>query len=497
MAIIVPSKKLYDTQSPQILKNAVKGITINLLKDELVYSADNNNAFDYVINIAEPEKSDDHTWGSSITHPTDVNGRSAMLLAAMGYQTKEISGRVGIAKKGDGYYIAGIDPTLNLEINFSQGPTQIKVLRKKGKEDASVTFLGEGVEFEVQKKGVITNYNYSDSFLNRFDFDIGTKNQVYANIESNINILTQKSKESPTIKVSAPFNFELSYFTNLDGTETSPLINLKIFDEIKFGGERSQNFGFSQDENYFWFTYSFVKELLVDLFSDVYYEITENQEEKEVYDGATRYLFEVTKATIVLNETIRKIDRSKETDSVANVDSEGNPEQRGVQLSVGDNQFIKSGTTYDGGNANVPLWGNVAYQYDGGKPYVRFVCSVGEYYDNEGNKVISTDTSDKMGFDIYDQVVVMKSGKHNADESIMLNSNGESKIYSVVSVKTYFDGALWQEVVAIDTRKTVDLRKTTYTTFINKAGGFTYKITSNQIRTEQNSAQGTTYIIGE
>jgi hypothetical protein len=43
----------------------------------------------------------------------------------------------------------------------------------------------------------------------------------------------------------------------------------------------------------------------------------------------------------------------------------------------------------------------------------------------------------------------------------------------------------------------IELQHTFYYTFVNEAGGLTYKITSYRILKEENNAGGKTYTIGE
>ena len=136
-------------------------------------------------------------------------------------------------------------------------------------------------------------------------------------------------------------------------------------------------------------------------------------------------------------------------------------------------------------------------EYANGKETAKILCSIGEYADENDNLVISTKTDSKMLFEHYDKVVPMVRNGDGIDLAMSYDKNGLAKVFDVVGVKVFFDGAVWQELTLRESGESIDLGRTTYTAIGNKAGGLTYKITSNQIRTEINSAGGITYIIGE
>lgn len=488
MAIIVPSKKLYDVQSPQILKNAVKGITIDLLNDKLVNSQNNNNAFDYVIvenDVTEtiklaPQSKKYENFGN-----LDVgqNLQQIRFFAGFGEGWVRSNGNIKIDRNGNDYYIDSVNPTLDLEIAVYKGTTEGSAIFEK-----KVNFNSSNISFDTiynvemvdggeiiarQNSFIFSNQNYQNIT------NISNENtEAYTNISTNIRIIEKKGDTKVIFKPQIEVNFE-AYNNAIFNPHANATYTLLGF---------SNSLTCNTDKDNIYIEFSYIQRLIIDYFADSFFAPTADERAK--YVDCVRYDFEVTKATIVLNEVVRKIDRTEKSKVITTSTTNGST------ISVSRNQFIKDKMTYNDVDGIIQLWANVADAYRNGKAYVRFVSSLGDFYDENGEKVISTDSSDKMMLDIYDEIVVMKSGKHNADESIMFDSNGKSKIYSVVSVKPYFDGALWQEVVAIDTGKTVDLRKTTYTTIGNKAGGLTYKITSNQIRTEENSAGGITYIIG-
>lgn len=163
----------------------------------------------------------------------------------------------------------------------------------------------------------------------------------------------------------------------------------------------------------------------------------------------------------------------------------------GERVSITNNSFIQN-AEYISNKAE-----SLIQQYSNGKETAKVRCSIGEYADENDNLVISTKTDSKMLFEHYDKVVPMVRNGDGIDLAMSYDKNGLAKVFDVVGVKVFFDGAVWQELTLRESGESIDLGRTTYTTIGNKAGGLTYKITSNQIRTEINSAGGITYIIGE
>lgn len=78
--------------------------------------------------------------------------------------------------------------------------------------------------------------------------------------------------------------------------------------------------------------------------------------------------------------------------------------------------------------------------YENGKETATVLCSIGDYYDENGEKVISTATPDKMTFNLHDEVFPMVRDAYGVD-TILSN-----KKFQVLGHRLYFDGAVWQEL---------------------------------------------------
>lgn len=89
---------------------------------------------------------------------------------------------------------------------------------------------------------------------------------------------------------------------------------------------------------------------------------------------------------------------------------------------------------------------NILNHYRNGKETSTIVCSISDYYDENDSKVISTETSNKMLFAIYDEVVPTIKNEYGKDVPLSLNSNDEAKTFLVLGTRVFYDGAVWQEL---------------------------------------------------
>ena len=123
-----------------------------------------------------------------------------------------------------------------------------------------------------------------------------------------------------------------------------------------------------------------------------------------------------------------------------------------VGLRIPSNELVQSG------NSGLDKYADdIILEYAYGKEIAKILCSVNEYYDENGDIVISTKTSDKMIFEIYDKVVPMiKTGSGN-DEAMSYNSDGSAKVFDVIGTKMIYDGAVWQELTLIESTESVEI----------------------------------------
>ena len=109
--------------------------------------------------------------------------------------------------------------------------------------------------------------------------------------------------------------------------------------------------------------------------------------------------------------------------------------------------------------------------YQNGREYATIRCSIGDYYDTLGDKVISTESADKMTFNLYDTVVPMVRNQYGFDSPISRTIDGYSKVFSVLGSKIFFDGAVWQELT---------LQECGYTDITDGTPSLTYEISEDK-----------------
>lgn len=122
--------------------------------------------------------------------------------------------------------------------------------------------------------------------------------------------------------------------------------------------------------------------------------------------------------------------------------------------SVDGNELMQTSNYYQSTDTNAitKAFSDTLTDYAKGKETATIRCSISDYYeaDKDGNKtdekVISIDNSTgKMCFDIGDTVIPMVYGADGVDRP-MSKSNGHFKSFKVLGTKIFYDGAVWQEI---------------------------------------------------
>lgn len=96
-------------------------------------------------------------------------------------------------------------------------------------------------------------------------------------------------------------------------------------------------------------------------------------------------------------------------------------------------------------------YGKTLTEYSNGKETVTLLCDISDYYSDyyneRKNKVIAIDNStEKMCFRMYDIVEPYVFGADGKDKPLSKNKDGSPKQFQVLGVKPIYDGAVWQEL---------------------------------------------------
>lgn len=92
-------------------------------------------------------------------------------------------------------------------------------------------------------------------------------------------------------------------------------------------------------------------------------------------------------------------------------------------------------------------------QYTKGKESAVILCSISDYYDQNGNKVIDTnDTTPnpKMLFEEFDLVIPYIFNAKGKDEPMSVDKQNVAKTFVVVGVEPFYDGAVWQRLYLLE-----------------------------------------------
>lgn len=119
-------------------------------------------------------------------------------------------------------------------------------------------------------------------------------------------------------------------------------------------------------------------------------------------------------------------------------------------INENKSKLLQTNTT-NGSQIQSDLLANaVLKEYKDGKETATLLCSISDYYDTNGNKTISTETSDKMCFDIGDEVVPYVKSANGSDVPMSLKKDGTAKEFEVIGTRIYYDGAVWQELTLLE-----------------------------------------------
>lgn len=179
----------------------------------------------------------------------------------------------------------------------------------------------------------------------------------------------------------------------------------------------------------------------------------------ELYPPVVVNRFEDGKITISYKLTVAVNGIYIAEDTISLVGNYIVPEEISSTLGEGDSVIsIPSNELIQDGNTNLNKYArDILTEYANGKETAKILCSIGEYYDENSDLAISTKTADKMTFEHYDKVVPMIRNGYGQDEAMSYNADGTAKVFEVVGVRVYSDGAVWQELTLREASGGVDI----------------------------------------
>lgn len=426
MAILIPSKNIYDKQNPKVRDNVIERIEVN------AFQVLPNNEFDvnvFVKSYTQNEIGILGGWGTNI-YGSNIgreyagsvysNGYGVVYLGVTPYylpsgdQNKKIT--ITIPKQSENSFIDKV----NYGSTASGNNIGITVLYYKHNGTAKGTCIvsdeGATREFKITEQSFSSDS--SDGKTSSFQVDLShsyTWNSEYVNGQSyttNIDI-TENFNEN---------NLDNITSANIRQDEDNFYIDLKVFcgyERIALGGYTPPKAGGTPSSKV---TVNLTG--TVEIYEPIGLEIT--------FKG-NKIGIELTNKTEYINgETAKKVH------------------------SVDGNELMQTSNYYQSTDTNAikRAFNDTFFNYNKGKETATILCDMNDYYEYnstannfKGKKVISIDNSTgKMSFKIYDQVIPMVYGADGKDHPMSLLKDGSAKVFQVLGTKIYYDGAVWQEL---------------------------------------------------
>lgn len=94
--------------------------------------------------------------------------------------------------------------------------------------------------------------------------------------------------------------------------------------------------------------------------------------------------------------------------------------------------------------------GNTMTEYSRGKECATILCSISDYYNEQGLKAIDITDEQSMLFKEFDEVTPYIYNARGKDEPMSVNKENVPKTFVVVGVEPFYDGAVWQRLYLVE-----------------------------------------------
>ena len=401
MAILIPSKNIYDKQNPKVRDNVIERIEVGAV--EVV--PDNE------------------------------------------YETPVYNSKINL----DGNLI------------FEENITKEQFIQRSGYDDTTVWRNFAYVWFDNQaeyKEETITIPKINNNKLISKIVKLKDENEQEQNIQYSLHgkKISQAASASVTVNEDGKYTCsDISYGKQKSEEGIIEIPALPITIEASYlnaaasvtgvSNSTNLNIGIEEDENNYYISYKILVHLFEDYVKGAVGEVPESGSSfphnfavagNKVEYKATSLEITIYGNTIGIDLTDKTVYINGETQKkVHSVD--------GNELMQTSNYFDQNGTKV---NAIDKMYRETQSEYAIGKETATIRCSIGDYYDyDNGEKVISIDDSTgKMSFKMYDQVIPMVYGADGEDHPMSTYQDGSAKIFQVLGSKIYYDGAVWQEL---------------------------------------------------
>lgn len=412
MAILIPSKNIYNKNNPKVRDNVVDNVTVN----QTIVSP--NNEYDVSLINQTTNLFTTGSWQRSFKLIGNMNSSlSYYVQEAVGvgikYEAVE-NYTITIPKAGINKYISSIslgldnngNPKVKSTIHYTEkiGNLPISVRHNKAPNITASTSI-----YPVKTEDVTVSYS----------------NPSYTQTNENL-VIERINSADLTLKSSS---------AGIEGL--SPIsASVSVSDFTNLG---SKNILTEDSENYY---------LKVSVIC--------GYEKFEVYDQVINYNpISLLNSTQTINATATKIEPVlleitvygntigiDLKDGTVNIYSGNKP------FSLNSNELLQDSGTVGGKSIARHLGLNVYNQYKKGKETAKILCNISDYYlyGEKETKAKSITSNTDMVFHQNDQVIPMVLGADGQDRPMSSDSNGNPKVFTVVGTNIIYDGAVWQEI---------------------------------------------------
>ena len=452
MAIVIPSKNIFEKKNDKVIKNALKKIDFSFNDIQCVFSNDNlSDKIYYSIG----------SQSASIPKETVYDDNTAGNRYILGCETivyplsKKITLPIKPLANDSNYYITSVNPTLE---------TQYKVSIEKCSYSSYYGQVQSGeprIRFNRENAG---NKDYEASHLYQNDI-YGEYNQPFL---SSLSSLQVPSKAKLNIKVEESQIVASVTYLSEDGNNTLYEQSQTISSSLISGelGSTSNvylpsNISYTLDDTNYYFDIKCLSKIEIYLGWDIV-SLPQNALVSRPLSDGLKVTLELIDAKIVYGEQIAKIESvGTVTNSLELKNAIGNE-----IISIG-NELITPNNQV-GSKTGKAIYKGTLQLYQYGKETAEIECSISDYYDEYGNKVVSKDgITNKMTLDLYDIVLPYIRSANGQDAPMSTDYFGNPKLFEVLGSTLTYDGR---------TRQKLSLQEVTY----KYSDALSYELSSTQ-----------------
>lgn len=418
MAIIIPSKTIYKLNNPKVRDNVIDAVTVSHTV------VNNDNKYNTTVHLEKYTE-------SSFSHAFEPNFNEWTKSATVN------------AKTGNDTYVYYAGASVGIRTHYNFNPIQVYIDRAIENAYISSIFTGYNKNGNPNiNYNVIYKHYVGKSKIRVRQYPLGGDNSdVVDSIELTYDYNDYTTSQGNLPKLSLEKTTTYSH-QNLTGTLTAKANVSKEDETTLYDDNILKNY----DETFFYFQ---IDKILCGVETYSAYgtdrmsisawggDPTSTERYIDLFGTCEKYV--PVELQISFNgDTISFV---IEEDSV----SYGSEEPKKPFLLSGS-EIIQSGGKFGGTNLSSHLSDIIMSQYEKGKETATLTCSINDYYDSNDNLIVSPKSDQKMLFEIYDKVVPMVRQSYGVDAPMSLTSENYAKVFEVVGVRLYYDGAVWQEL---------------------------------------------------